>query len=136
LSLQIQLLSVDRITLQARGHHLHNILYALPGGIFCCGYRTIDHRHQGYGRVMTPEARQYIFNHHSAELAALCLQAGPEDLIQAPEAIGDIVQHREASEIDAASSDTGLGLIPSGTSAVLALSAHSSMRWTPTRCSA
>jgi hypothetical protein len=41
-----------------------------------------------------------------------------------------------ASKIDAGNSDTGMGLIPSGTSAVLASPAHSAMRWTPTRCSA
>jgi hypothetical protein len=95
LSLQIQLLGVDRITLEARSHHLHGILYALPGGVFCDSYRTIDHHRQGYGGVVTLEARQDVFNHHPAKLAALYLQAGPEDLIQAPEAIGDGVQHRE-----------------------------------------
>jgi hypothetical protein len=95
LSLQIQLLDVDRITLEARGHHLHAILYALPGGVFCGGYRTIDHRRQGYGGVVTPEAHQDIFNHRPTELAALSLQAGPEDLIQAPEAIDGGVQHQE-----------------------------------------
>ena len=95
LSLQIQLLGVGRITLEARGHHLHGILYALPGGVFCGGYRTIDHRRQGYGGVVTPEARQDVFNHRPVELAALFLQAGSEDLIQAPEAIGGGVQHRE-----------------------------------------
>jgi hypothetical protein len=73
LSLQIQLLGVGRITLEARGHHLHDILYALPGDVFCGGYQTIDHRRQGYGRVVTPEARQDVFNHRLAELAALCL---------------------------------------------------------------
>jgi hypothetical protein len=40
-----------------------------------------------------------------------------------------------ASEIDAGSSDTGMGLIPSGTSAVLASPAHLAMCWTPARCS-
>jgi hypothetical protein len=92
LSLQIQLLGVGRITLEARVHHLHDILYALPGGIFCGGYRTINHRRQGYGGVMTLEARQDVFNQRSAELATLCLQAGPDDLIQA---IGGRVQHRK-----------------------------------------
>jgi hypothetical protein len=39
-----------------------------------------------------------------------------------------------ASEIDVGSSDTGMGLIPSSTSAVLASPAHAAMRWT--RCGA
>jgi hypothetical protein len=91
LSLQI----VSRITLEALGNQLHGVLYTLPGGIFCGCNRTSDHRRQGYGRVVTPEARQDVFNHRPAELAALCLQASPEDLIQAPEAIGGRVQHRE-----------------------------------------
>jgi hypothetical protein len=95
LFLQDRLFGVGGITLKASGHRLHGILYALPGGIFYGGYRTIDHRRQGYGGVVTPEARQDIFNHRPAELAVLCLQAGPEDLIQAPEAIGGGVQHRE-----------------------------------------
>jgi hypothetical protein len=42
---------------------------------------------------MTPEARQDVVYHRPAELAALCLQAGTEDLIQAPETIGCRVQH-------------------------------------------
>jgi hypothetical protein len=87
LSLQVQLFCVGRITLKARGHHLHCILYTLPSGIFCGGYRTIDHRRQGYGGVVTPEARQDVVYHSPVELAALYLQAGTEDLIQAPEAI-------------------------------------------------
>jgi hypothetical protein len=95
LSLQVQLFSVCRIMLKARDHHLHCILYTLPGGIFCGGYRTIDHRRQGYARVMTPEARQDVVDHRPVELAALYLQAGTEDLIQVPEAIGGRVQHRE-----------------------------------------
>jgi hypothetical protein len=40
LSLQV----VSRITLEALGHQLHDVLYALPGGIFCGDYRTSDHR--------------------------------------------------------------------------------------------
>jgi hypothetical protein len=40
------------------------------------------------------------------------------------------------SEIDVGSSDTGMGLIPSGTSVVLALPTHVAIRWTPVRCSA
>jgi hypothetical protein len=43
---------------------------------------------------------------------------------------------RSASEIDIGSSDTGMGLITSGTSVVLTSSAHAAMRWTPARCSA
>jgi hypothetical protein len=34
--------------------------------------------------------------------------------------------------MDFGSSETGMGLIPSGTSAVLASPAHVAMRWTPT----
>jgi hypothetical protein len=81
--------------LVALGHQLHDVLNTLPGGVFCGGYRTSDHRCQGYGGVVTLEARQNLFNNRPAELAALCLQAGPEDLIQASEAIGGRVQHRE-----------------------------------------
>jgi hypothetical protein len=44
---------------------------------------------------VTPEARQDVFNHCLAELATLCVQAGLEDLVQASEAIGGGVQHRE-----------------------------------------
>jgi hypothetical protein len=91
LSLQV----VGRITLETLGHQLHGVLYTLPGGVFCGDYRTSDHWRQRYGGVVTPEACQDVFNHFPTELAALCLQAGPEDLIQAPEAIGDRVQHRE-----------------------------------------
>jgi hypothetical protein len=43
---------------------------------------------------------------------------------------------RSASEMDVGSSDTGMGLAPSGTSVVLASLAHAVMRWTPARCSA
>ena len=57
--------------------------------------KTIDHRRQGYGGVMTLEARQDVVYHRPAELAALCLEAGTEDLIQTPEAIGGGVQHRK-----------------------------------------
>jgi hypothetical protein len=95
LSLQIQLFGVGRITLEASGHHLHGILYALLGDIFCGGYRTINHRRQGYGGVVTPEASQDVVHHRPVELAALRLQAGTEDLIQASEAIRGRVQHRE-----------------------------------------
>jgi hypothetical protein len=95
LSLQVQLFGVGRITLKARGHHLHCILYTLLCGIFCGGYQTIDHRHQGYGGVLTPKARQDVVYHRPAEVAALCLQADTEDLIQALEAISGRVQHRE-----------------------------------------
>jgi hypothetical protein len=41
-----------------------------------------------------------------------------------------------ASEVDVGSSDTGMWLIPSGTSVVLASPAHAVMRWTPSQCSA
>jgi hypothetical protein len=41
-----------------------------------------------------------------------------------------------ASEIDVDSSDTGMGLIPSGTSVVLASPAHAAMCWTSACCSA
>jgi hypothetical protein len=81
LSLQIQLLIVIGVMLEALGHQLHGVLYALSGGVFCGGYRTSDHRRQGYGGVVTLEARQDIFNHHPTELVALCLQAGAEDLV-------------------------------------------------------
>jgi hypothetical protein len=70
-------------------------LYTLPGGVFSGGYRTSDHRRQGYGGAVAPEAREDVFNHRPAELAALYLQAGPKDLILALEAIGGRVQHRE-----------------------------------------
>jgi hypothetical protein len=53
LSLQV----ISRITLEELGHQLHGVLYTLPGGIFQGGYGTSDHRHQGYGGVVTPEAR-------------------------------------------------------------------------------
>jgi hypothetical protein len=59
LSLQV----VNRIALEALGHELHSVLNTLLGGVFCGGYRTSDHRRQGYGGVVTPEARQDIFNH-------------------------------------------------------------------------
>jgi hypothetical protein len=80
-TLALYLQVVSRIALEALGHQLHDVLYTLPGGIFYGGHRTSDHRLQGYGGVMTPEACQDVFNHCPAELSALCLQAGPEDLI-------------------------------------------------------
>jgi hypothetical protein len=95
LSLQVQLFGVGRITLKARGHHLHYILYTLPSGIFCGGYWTIDHGRQGYGGVVTPEAHQDVVYHLPVKLATLYLQAGTEDLIQVLEAIGGRVQHWE-----------------------------------------
>jgi hypothetical protein len=94
-TLDLFLQVVNRITLEALGHQLHDILYALPGGIFSGGHRTSDHRLQGYGQVVTLEAHQDIFNNRPAELAALFLQAGTENLVQAPETIGGGVQHRE-----------------------------------------
>jgi hypothetical protein len=41
-----------------------------------------------------------------------------------------------ASVMVVGSSDTGMGLTPSGTSVVLTSPAHAAMRWTLTRCSA
>ena len=82
---------------------------------------------------MTPEARQDVFNHRPVELVALYLQAGLEDLVQVPEPKSS---NESTSEIDVGSSDTRMGLIPSGTSVVLASPAHAAMRWTPARCSA
>jgi hypothetical protein len=38
--------------------------------------------------------------------------------------------------MDVGSSDTGMGLTPSGTSVVLVSPAQAAMRWTPARCSA
>jgi hypothetical protein len=81
--------------LEALGHQLHGALYALLGDIFSVGHRTSDHRLQGYGRVMAPEARQDVLDHRPTELATLCLQAGSKDLVQASKAISDGVQHRE-----------------------------------------
>jgi hypothetical protein len=77
------------------GHQFHDILYALPGGVFSVGYRTSDHRLQGDGRVVAPEARQDVLNHRPTEPAALGLQAGAKKLVQASEAVDGEVQHRE-----------------------------------------
>jgi hypothetical protein len=64
---------------------------------------------------VTLEARQDIFNHRPAELAALCLQVGPENLVQASRLSAAESSTGSTSEIDVGSSDTGMGLIPSGT---------------------
>jgi hypothetical protein len=47
---------------------------------------------------MAPEARQDILDYHPAEPAALGLQAGAKNLVQASEAVGGGVQHRECVE--------------------------------------
>jgi hypothetical protein len=44
---------------------------------------------------MAPEARQDILDYRPVEPAALGLQAGAENLVQASEAVGGGVQHRE-----------------------------------------
>jgi hypothetical protein len=95
LFLQIWLLVISRIPLEALGHQLHGVLYALPGGVFSGGHQTSNHRLQGYDRVVTLEASQDIFDHRPVELAALCLQAGSKNLVPAPEVIGGGIQHRE-----------------------------------------
>ena len=81
--------------MEAPGHHLHSALYALPGDVFGVGHRTSNHRLQGDGRVVAPEARQDVLDYRSTESAALGLQAGAQDLVQASEAVGGGVQHRE-----------------------------------------
>jgi hypothetical protein len=47
-----ELLDINRVVLEVRGHRLHGILYDLLGGVFSVGNRTSDHRLQGDGRVM------------------------------------------------------------------------------------
>jgi hypothetical protein len=42
-SLQIQLLGVGEVALEACGDHLHYLLYALPGGVLCGDHRAVDH---------------------------------------------------------------------------------------------
>jgi hypothetical protein len=44
---------------------------------------------------VAPEARQDVLNHRPAEPAALGLQAGAKDLVQASELVGGGVQHQE-----------------------------------------
>jgi hypothetical protein len=44
---------------------------------------------------VVPKARQDVLNHRLAEPAALGLQAGAKDLVQASEAVGGGVQHWE-----------------------------------------
>jgi hypothetical protein len=82
---------------------------------------------------VAPEARQDILDHRPAEPATLGLQAGAKNLVQALEAESST---GSVSEIGVGSSDTRMGLIPSGTSVVLASPAHAATRWTPVRCSA
>jgi hypothetical protein len=86
-SLQTKLLIISGIPLEALGHRSHIILYALSGGVFGVSHRTCDHRRQGDGRVVAPGERQDVLYYRSAESAALGLQAGAEDLVQASEAI-------------------------------------------------
>jgi hypothetical protein len=94
-SLQIRLLIISGIPLEALGHHIYSILYAPPGGVFGVDHRTCDHRLQGDGRIMAPEARQDVLYYCPAESTALSLQAGAKDLVQASEAVGGGIQHRE-----------------------------------------
>jgi hypothetical protein len=77
------------------GHQFYDTLYALPGVFFSVGHRTRDHWLQGDGRVVASEARQDILDYRPAERAALGLQAGAKNLLQASEAVGGGVQHRE-----------------------------------------
>jgi hypothetical protein len=44
---------------------------------------------------VAPEARQDVLYYHPVESVALSLQAGAKDLVQASEAIGTGIQHRE-----------------------------------------
>ena len=44
---------------------------------------------------MAPEARQDVLDHRPGEPTALGLQAGAKNLVQASEAVGGGVQHRE-----------------------------------------
>jgi hypothetical protein len=63
------------------GHQFHGILYDLPGDIFSISHRTSNHRLQGDGRVVAPEARQDVLDYRPAEPAAFDLQAGAKDLV-------------------------------------------------------
>jgi hypothetical protein len=45
---------------------------------------------------VAPEARQDVLYYRPAESAALSLQAGAKDLIQALEAVSNGIQHRES----------------------------------------
>jgi hypothetical protein len=94
LSLQIRLLVISRIPLEALGHRIYSVLYAPPGGVFGIGHRTGDHRPQGDGRVVAPEARQDVLYYRPAESATLSLQAGAKDLIQASEAVDNRIESR------------------------------------------
>jgi hypothetical protein len=84
--------------MEALGHHLHSILYALPGGVFGICHRISDHRLQGDGQVVASEARQDVLDHRPAEPTALGLQAGTKDLVQASKAIDGGIQHWERVE--------------------------------------
>jgi hypothetical protein len=68
-----KLLIISRIPLETFGHQFHDILYGLPGGVFSVGHQTSDHRLQGDGRVVAPEARQDVLNYRTAEPAAFGL---------------------------------------------------------------
>jgi hypothetical protein len=81
--------------LETFGHHLYGVLYALPGSVFSGVHQTSDHRLQGYGRVVAPEACQDVLYHRLAEPTALGLQVGAKKLVQASKLIGGGVQHRE-----------------------------------------
>jgi hypothetical protein len=85
---------------------------------------------------MAPETRQDVLYHRSAESAALNLQAGAKDLIQASEAVSSGIQHRERIGNGHRLLWHWDGAHPSGTRAELASSAHAVIRWTPMRCSA
>jgi hypothetical protein len=87
LCLRIRLLVISRIPLEALGHQLHGVLYTLPGGVFSVGHRTSDHRLQGYGWVVAPEARQDILDYRPAEPTALGLQARTKNLVQASKTV-------------------------------------------------
>jgi hypothetical protein len=67
---------------------VHGVLYTLPSGVFSGGHRTSDHRLQGYGWVVAPKARQDILDYRPTEPAALGLQAGTKNLVQASEMVG------------------------------------------------
>jgi hypothetical protein len=70
---QIRLLIISGIPLEVLGHHIYNILYAPPGGVFGVGHRTCNHRLQGDGRVVALEARQDVLYYRPTESAALIL---------------------------------------------------------------
>jgi hypothetical protein len=126
--MQAWLLIVNRIPLEAPNHRVHSILYALPGSIFSVGHWTRNNRPQGDSRVVAPEARQDVLDGRPAESAALGLQAGAKNLIQTSEAVSSGIQYWSASEMDAGRTNAWMGLIPNGTSDVLASPAQAVMR--------